>query len=214
MRSALLACWNMTIIQLWNRHKVTKTTVAECKCYFTRSQTGSLQDGKDDLTKSNGPCRHICILIVSLTLHCQTSNKLEHPVFLELCQIFLPPNSLKAALLMLKSLQLVTHINYKYNPRWHVNKHKRNCSLGASSENICILQTRHLAKVTHEFAAEPLPGRWDVISSKRIHDALNRAAASGKYLAEITNLRGKFHQGFFEMLSISRSVFTAREEVF
>lgn len=49
-----------------------------------------------------------------------------------------------------------------------------------------------------------------LISSRRIHDALSRAAASGKFLAEITNLRGKFHQGCFLRCYLSVGVFLQR----
>lgn len=81
--------------------------------------------------------------------------------------------------------------------------HKRHCSLRASSENICTVQTSHLARLTHVFT--------DVISTTRIHDALSRAAAVAGYLAEIAHLRGKPNLGS-EMLSVRLRAATAQRQ--
>lgn len=110
----------------------------------------------------------VCILILSVTWQCfiphsQTSSKLEHPVCsLNFTRHFSP-------LILLspwKTLCLCSKVYTSWHiwitnitPTWHVNKRMKNCSHGASSANICILQTRHLAKLTFVFAAEPLPLR-------------------------------------------------------
>lgn len=63
-------------------------------------------------------------------------------VFLEFCQTLSASNLLENSSAYAR--EFTTYDTYKlqiYAPRWHVNTHKKNCSLGGSSENICILQT-------------------------------------------------------------------------
>lgn len=123
---------NMTIIQLQNCRKVTRTTLAQCKC-STGSQAHSLQDGKN----SNGPYtfvlrEHLRPAVFSLNF--------ARPLCL---------HTPRKQLCLRSKVYNFWHIEMtNISPGWHVNTHKRSCSLTASSENICILQTRHLARLT------------------------------------------------------------------
>lgn len=107
MRSAFSACSNMTIIQLQggkvgkSHHKETKTTQAECKCYFTREEKCSREKAEEKVLG-----RVFFILLTGATSS-WTLPDLSACCWEQIC-------------FCSKSLQLMTlmtHINYKYKPR-------------------------------------------------------------------------------------------------
>lgn len=136
------------------------------KCYFTGSQTCSLQEITHCPTQLSGACRSRCSDGISgLALLWYTTSS--------------PPRVSSAsqspwetALLTLKRLQLTTQINYKFKKCKHGSRR-------ASSENICIF-----VQTSHE-TADICVCSGDVIAAKPV-----------EYLAATTDLGVNFHQGF------------------
>lgn len=148
------------------------------KCYFTGSQTCSLQEITHCPTQLSGACRSRCSDGISgLALLWYTTSS--------------PPRVSSAsqspwetALLTLKRLQLTTQINYKFKKCKHGSRR-------ASSENICIF-----VQTSHE-TADICVCSGDVIAAKPV-----------EYLAATTDLGVNFHQGFLRCyLSARKAAF-------